>query len=102
MVHADLSCRAGSPVLDLERIVSEDVACSIFPSQLDSFCFFGSSAIPTHHTPWAPKVMLATICLPRPIPPAPSTRTSPTASTISGIRTIDPISPVCPPASYWQ
>ena len=100
-VQADLSMRAGLPVIERERWVSADVAASIF--SLTAGLVSASSVVSQtepHHTPWAPRAMAAAICRPRPMPPAPSTGTGATASTTSGIRTIEPISPVWPPASW--
>ena len=99
-VQALLSWRAGFPVIDRDRSVSDDVARRNFSFTTG---WVSASWVVSHtepvHTPCAPRAIAAAICRPRAMPPAASTGRGATASTISGTRTMVAMSPVCPPAS---
>ena len=94
-VHSDFKCRAGFPVRPADRMVSRDVAASIFCTVCGAV---SASSVVSHtepvHAPSAPIATAQPICLPVTIPPAASTGTAPSiASITSGMRTIVVTSP---------
>src|SRR2546423_13099568 len=84
-VQALLSCRAGFPVIDRDRSVSEEVAARNFSLTTG---WVSASAVVSHtdpvHTPRAPSAIAAAIWRPPAMPPAARTGSGATAPTISG------------------
>ena len=99
-VQAVRSMRAGFPVIDRDRTVSDEPAARnlLFTDGGVSASSVVSQTEP-HHTPSAPRARPAASWRPRAMPPAARTGRGATASTTSGTRTMVATRPVWPPAS---